>query len=556
MNSLAAKTLLALAAASVPALAVAGILGITLITTVSEVESEVDMALATALRITEIRVMMEKEHGLVTRLPAELDQSKIDAYAGQIAAIDKNLDAAIVGLVAKGGIATPDTIKQLRDARAEIAKATVDIFKATRSFAQTTALELVDGPFETKFSVAVTLLDAVASNVAAVADAARRNLNDSSTWAWRLTPIALIAALLAAGLGFWTIERQVVMPLGAIGAGMRRLAENDLAVDTSGWPTAGELGQMTRAVEHFRQSAAARERLQNERQEDFRAADARNRRIAELAKAFEADAEAVIANLCTASNALTANAEAMITAAAENERRAQDVAKSTAQANIAANSVAAASEEISTTIQAIAERIVAAQSIASDCKTGAQSACGTMAGVVERCQSIGTVIDLIDKIARETNLLALNATIEAARAGETGRGFGVVATEVKSLALQTAKATDKVTSQIHALQNASGDGSQAVDSVATTIARMDEIATAIADMIQQQSQATREISMNAQSVATGTTNVLQSISGVTESSKRTRGISDGVGRAATDLATQAERLAGTVRGFLNGLVAA
>jgi len=248
--------------------------------------------------------------------------------------------------------------------------------------------------------------------------------------------------------------------------------------------------------------------------------------------------------------------EAIRTAAAENERRAQDVAKSTAQANIAANSVAAASEEISTTIQAIAERIVAAQSIASDCKTGAQSACGTMAGVVERCQSIGTVIDLIDKIARETNLLALNATIEAARAGETGRGFGVVATEVKSLALQTAKATDKVTSQIHALQNASGDGSQAVDSVATTIARMDEIATAIADMIQQQSQATREISMNAQSVATGTTNVLQSISGVTESSKRTRGISDGVGRAATDLATQAERLAGTVRGFLNGLVAA
>jgi methyl-accepting chemotaxis protein len=556
MNSLAAKTLLALAAASVPALAVAGILGITLITTVSEVESEVDMALATALRITEIRVMMEKEHGLVTRLPAELDQSKIDAYAGQIAAIDKNLDAAIVGLVAKGGIATPDTVKQLRDTRAEVAKATADIFKAIRSFAQTTALELVDGPFDTNFSVAVTLLDAVASNVAAVADAARRNLNGSSAWAWRLTPIALIAALLAAGLGFWTIERQVVMPLGAIGAGMRRLAENDLAVDTSGWPTAGELGQMTRAVEHFRESAAARERLQNERQEDFRTADARNRRIAELAKAFEADAEAVIANLSTASNALTANAEAMITAAAENERRAQDVAKSTAQANIAANSVAAASEEISTTIQAIAERIVAAQSIASDCKTGAQSACGTMAGVVERCQSIGTVIDLIDKIARETNLLALNATIEAARAGETGRGFGVVATEVKSLALQTAKATDKVTSQIHALQNASGDGAQAVDSVATTIARMDEIATAIADMIQQQSEATREISMNAQSVATGTTNVLQSISGVTESSKRTRGISDGVGRAATDLATQAERLAGTVRGFLNGLVAA
>ena len=188
--------------------------------------------------------------------------------------------------------------------------------------------------------------------------------------------------------------------------------------------------------------------------------------------------------------------------------------------------------------------------------TGAQSACHTIAGVVERCQSIGAVIDLIDRIASETNLLALNATIEAARAGEMGRGFGVVAGEVKSLANQTAKATGDVTNQIHALQNASGSGSQAVDNVARTIARMDEIATAIADMMRQQSAATREISLNAQSAASGTTSVLQSIADVTKASQRTRGISDGVGRAALDLAAQAERLAGTVRSFLNGLVAA
>ena len=85
---------------------------------------------------------------------------------------------------------------------------------------------------------------------------------------------------------------------------------------------------------------------------------------------------------------------------------------------------------------------------------------------------------------------------------------------------------------------------------------MDEIATAIAGMMRQQSAATREISTSAQSAANGTSNVLQSISGVTEASKRARGISDGVGRAAADLAAQAERLAGTVRNFLNGVVAA
>jgi methyl-accepting chemotaxis protein len=523
---------------------------------VNKVESDVDKALSTALRISEIRVMMEREHGLVARLPAELDQSKVESYAAQIAEMDRKLDDAIIGLAGADGIAAPDTIRQLRDTRREMARTTADIVHATKSFAQTTALELVNGPFEANSAVALTLLDAVASNVAAVAATARRDLNDSSAWAWRLTPAALLVALATLALGFWTIWRQVVAPLAAIGAGMRRLADNDIAVDTSGWPAAGELGQMTRAVERFKESAATRQRLQDERQEDFRAAEARNRRIAELAAAFEADAEAVITSLAAAARTLTANAEAMIGAAAENERRAQDVAASTAQANAAANSVAAASEEISSTIHSITERILAAQSIASEAMTGAQSACGTIAGVVERCQSIGAVIDLIDRIASETNLLALNATIEAARAGEMGRGFGVVATEVKSLANQTAKATEDVTSQVHALQNASGDGSQDVDKVASTIARMDEIASAIAEMMRQQTAATRQISANAHSAAIGTNDVLRSISGVSEASKRTLGISDGVGRAAADLAAQSERLAGTVRSFLNGLGAA
>ena len=76
--------------------------------------------------------------------------------------------------------------------------------------------------------------------------------------------------------------------------------------------------------------------------------------------------------------------------------------------------------------------------------TKSSGATKTVENLSQAAARIGEVIDLINHIAAQTNLLALNATIEAARAGEAGKGFAVAATEVKSLASQTATATEEI----------------------------------------------------------------------------------------------------------------
>ncbi|MEV6601103.1 methyl-accepting chemotaxis protein [Actinoplanes sp. NPDC051346] len=332
--------------------------------------------------------------------------------------------------------------------------------------------------------------------------------------------VALVIAVACAVALALVVSRMILGPLRRVSSVLDAMADGDLSRDAQ-VDQRDELGQMAaslrRAMTTLRTAVGDLARHSNE--------------------------------LGTAADSLTRTSRESAAGAEAGARQAGSVAESAALMSSNIQTVAAGAEEMGASIREIGESATQAAGVASRAVDVTAATTGVMAKLGESSMEIGNVVKVITAIAEQTNLLALNATIEAARAGEAGKGFAVVASEVKDLAQETAKATEDIGRRVAAIQSDTSGAVSAIEEISEIIARISDFQTTIASAVEEQSVTTNEMSRNVAEAATAGGQVASTITDVAHSVQLT---TVGVGeadRAASQLADMSVDLRRIVERF-------
>ncbi|MGV8967016.1 MAG: methyl-accepting chemotaxis protein [Cellulomonas sp.] len=398
----------------------------------------------------------------------------------------------------------------IADFRTVVADQLIPLAKADKFAEYVTLREQVVSPLvvkiETDLTDLLTIEDAAAAQ--ALAD------SEASYSSARTLIIGFILAAIALSIGLAIgIGKMIAGPMAKAVVVLEGLAEGrlDLQLDVD---TKDEVGQMASAL---------------------------NRAMVKLREAMKLMGQNA-QGLAAASEELSAVSSQMKGSADDSALQAQSVSAAAEEVSMNVQTVAAGTEQMSASIREIAKNTNDASGVASKAVEIAATARTTVATLGESSSEIGNVIKVINSIAEQTNLLALNATIEAARAGEAGKGFAVVASEVKELARETSKATEDIGNRIEAIQNDTKAAVAAIAEIAQIIEQINDTQATIASAVEEQTATTNEMSRSVTEAATGSTDIASTIMGVARTASETTAAAGSTAQAADELARMAAEL--------------
>ncbi|TAN40614.1 MAG: methyl-accepting chemotaxis protein [Nitrospirae bacterium] len=381
------------------------------------------------------------------------------------------------------------------------------------------------------------LADATDALIKFMLDEAKEEFDDDTRTYVIARNVSIAAIVLGLALTFsfaWWIIGSITKPLHVGVNAMERIAQKDMTVSIESTST-DEVGQLMSSIKSM---------IGN---------------LKQMIATIKTSADSV----ASASEQLSASSEQMSRGVAEQSGRSSQIATASEEMSQTVIDIAKNASEISgsandTLGSAHDGEVVVNKTISEvqDIAKTVSDLSAVMVSLGDRSKQIGEIVGVIKDIADQTNLLALNAAIEAARAGEQGRGFAVVADEVRKLAERTAKATSEISDMIGAIQTeveqALGSMEQASDKV---MAGVDEASKAgaalntivgsiegLKTMIHQIASATEEMSTVSETIS-------KDIETIADVSKETSSSSEQIAQSASDLARLSSDLQRIVAGF-------